>query len=195
MNLTDVLEFTKFLNLFQEIKRGYKVVREDRYENDVEHSYQLAMLAWFLADTQSLNLNKGLLIKYALVHDLVEVYAGDTFIYSKDQSAHDSKHDREEAARIKISEELSNFRDLNSIIVNYEKREDEESKFIYVLDKLYPVIQIYLDSGRTWKEKNITLEMVFDKKEEKLKLSLDLLPIWNELKEILIKEQDKLFPK
>jgi 5'-deoxynucleotidase YfbR-like HD superfamily hydrolase len=52
---------------------------------------QLAMLAWYLADSNGLSLDKNLLLRYALVHDFVEVYAGDTPVYSKNQQDHDTK--------------------------------------------------------------------------------------------------------
>jgi putative hydrolase of HD superfamily len=89
--LSELLNFSKILNAFQKVERVVRVPQSEKRENDVEHSYQLAMLAWYLADSNGLSLDKNLLLRYALVHDFVEVYAGDTPVYSKNQQDHDTK--------------------------------------------------------------------------------------------------------
>ena len=193
INIAHILQFTKLLNKFQEVERVVNLPGREGKENDVEHSYQLAMLAWYIAESNSLKLNKDLLIKYALVHDFVEVHAGDTFIYSKKQSDHETKHEREEAARIQLLKDLPEFADFHSAILEYEKLESPESRFVYVLDKIHPVLQIYLDEGNNWKEHEVTLEMLLEKKEDKMILSQELLPYWEELSKILTNEKEKLF--
>jgi putative hydrolase of HD superfamily len=193
--LNDVLQFTTLLNKFQEIERVIYLPGRDRRENDEEHSYQLAMLAWYIVERGAFDLNRDLVVKYALIHDLVEVYAGDTYIYSKNHNDHESKQEREERARIRIEEEFKEFGDLHTMIQNYEKREDKESCFVYVLDKIHPVLQLYLDNGRGWKEEKVTLKMLFDKKKDKISLAEELRPLWNELEELLIENESELFPQ
>jgi putative hydrolase of HD superfamily len=194
MNLENVLEFTKFLNKFHEIERTVYATKT-RQENDSEHSFQLAMLSWFMNDSASLNLDTSLLIKYALIHDLVEVYAGDTYFYSTENNHQEIKHDKEEIARLQIQKEFPSFIQLHSYIEEYEKGDNRESNFIYVLDKIHPVIMIYLNEGREWKHWNVTLEMLLSKKKDKIHLAPELMPIWDELEKILIEKQDQLFPK
>ena len=195
LNLEDIIQFTQLLNKFQEVNRVIYHPGTTKLENDAEHSYQLAMTAWYLASNNFPHLNKDLVLKYALAHDLVEAYAGDTFIHSKNQAEHDSKHKREEDARIQILKEFPLFEDLHETIINYEKREDNESRFVYVLDKIHPVIQLYLDGGKMWKEREITLQMLLEKKRDKLELMPELLPIWNELEKVLDEDEDNLFFK
>ena len=195
LKLHDILEFAKCMNAFSSVTRMcYKPGTEKR-ENDVEHSYSLAMLAWYIAVHTDSKLDSNLVIKYALIHDLVEVYAGDTFLYSKNQLAHDTKKEREEEARIRIEKEFPLFTDLHTTILNYEKREDRESHFVYVLDKLHPVFQLYLDNGRIWKEEGVTLDMLLAKKKDKLVLYPELLPYWEELEALLREKEDALFCK
>lgn len=194
-NLKNILEFTELLNAFNDTERVNYRPKCINQENDVEHSYQLAMLAWYISDNISPNLNKHLILKYALVHDLVEVYAGDTYLYSEDQNDHNSKHEREESARLKLIEKFPLFKDLHATILQYEKREDEESKFIYVLDKIHPMLHSYLDNGRMWKEHNVTFAMVLAKKKSKMQIYPDLLPIWDEIEKALSDNEDTLFPK
>lgn len=193
--LSRLLSFSGIINKLQEVERVIRVPKNERRENDVEHSYHLAMLAWYIADSNSLHLNKDLLLKYALVHDFVEVYAGDTYIYSKNQVDHDTKKEREESARLRIKKEFPEFKSLHQTILEYEKQESSESRFVYVLDKLQPVFQIYLDGGRDWEKHQVTLAMIIEKKADKVALSPELLPYWNELLSILKQEEDTLFFK
>ena len=195
INIAHILYFTKLLNKFQEVERVVNLPKREGRENDAEHSYQLAMLAWYIAESNELTLDKNLLLKYALVHDFVEVYAGDTFIYSKKQTDHETKHAREEEARVQLKQELPEFKEFHSAILEYEKLENKESRFIYVLDKIHPVLQIYLDDGRNWHEHNVTLEKLLDKKRDKMFLSPELLPYWEELEKILTENKAALFPE
>jgi putative hydrolase of HD superfamily len=130
---------------------------------------------------------------YALAHDLVEIYAEDTFIFDKKKKM--SKHEREKRALAKIKKRFSKFKNLIKIIQNYEKKEDEESKFIYILDKLLPPIQIYLENGKMWHKKKVSLLKQLDYKNKILSSSLYFDKYWQELKVELIKNKKKLFPK
>lgn len=193
--LSELLSFSKVVNALQGVERVVRIPETERRENDVEHSYHLAMLAWYVADSNGLSFDRNLLLRYALIHDFVEVYAGDTYIYSTNKEDHDTKKEREELARIRLENEFPEFSELHSTILEYEMQENNESKFIYVLDKLHPVFQIYLDGGRDWKKHQVTLEMLIDKKENKAKMSPELLPYWNELLSILRAKEKDLFPE
>jgi len=191
--LQQALKFSDILNQFRLVKRMLRVNGETRWENDVEHSYQLAMLAWYIADARKLSLDIGLLVKYALIHDLVEVYAGDTYIYSDSQDDIDSKHDREEEARKRLQKEFAEFEELHRLIVQYEDRRDAESKFVYALDKIQPMLNIYLDDGKTWQEKGVTLEMLVENKQDKVKISPEVKRYFDEFIRLLQDNEEKLF--
>lgn len=193
--LQKLLGFAKILNEFQRVERVIRVEGSDRWENDVEHSYDLAMLAWYILATTETTLNHDKVIRYALIHDFLEVYAGDTYNFSTDTTHLASKHEREAAAAVKLRETLSEFTELHETIDAYEKRNDAESRFVYALDKIEPVIQLYLDGGRTWKEKEVTLEMVYENKKDKVALSPEIKAYFDELMELLQKEEGKLFPQ
>ena len=83
ISLKKVIDFVELLNRYRRVKRIVMVNKENRWENDIEHSYQLAMLAWYLLDSLKIKFNTDLVLKYALIHDIVEVYAGDTYCYTK----------------------------------------------------------------------------------------------------------------
>lgn len=167
-------------------------------ENDAEHSYQLTMLSWYIVDVFGLDLNKDLVLKYSLVHDLVETYAGDTYIFDKNENLHTSKEEREHQALERIKSEFPEFSELWRYIVGYEKKLDNESKFVYALDKIIPVINIYLDWGKTWKNLDIfqivlTLKKLRENKDPKVRIYPELYRFWEEFCEILEKNQKDLF--
>ena len=191
--LQKIFEFSGLLNKFRLEKRVVRVNGEDRSENDVEHSYQLAMLAWFLVDAKKLDLNKDLVISYALVHDLVEVYAGDTYIYTDDIKHKESKDEREKDAAKQIAAEFPEFSELHKLMEKYEHRGDAESRFVYALDKIQPIINIYLDGGYNWRERKVTLSMLVENKREKVKLSPEVEKIYDELFALLKDREGELF--
>lgn len=200
MNLQKIFWFIKFLNKFSLVKRYHYVNGEDRLENDTEHSYHLTMLAWYIIDSYKLNLDKNLVIKYALVHDLVETYAWDTFIYEQDKNIKESKSQREHNAMVKIGNEFMEFNDMNYFIESYEKKEDIESKFVYALDKIMDPLKSYIDGGRLWKNVDltkviITIEMLRENKDHKIKQYPDLYNLWLEFIQILENNRKDLFLK
>lgn len=193
MTIRDIMRFIALTHEFQNVERRIYVKGKDVRENDVEHSYQLALVAWFLVSTKKLSLDKDLVVQYALIHDLVEVYAGDTYFYTTDETERVSKMAREREAAERLRAEFPEFAELHDLIDQYERKEDPESKFVYALDKVLPVLNIYLDDGRTWQKENVTLDMLIDGKKDKVKLSKHIEPYFNELMEILRDEHDKLF--
>lgn len=192
MNLQNILDFTAFTHKFQQVVRTIYATGQDRDENDLEHAGQLALLAWYIASSENLNLNQELIIKYALAHDIVETYAGDTFFHTTDQALKDSKAEREAAAAKRIQEEFSEFKDLHKLIQDYENKADKEAKFIYALDKVIPVLNIYLDNGRSWKRDEVTLEMI-RRKDEKIAESPELFEMWMEFVKLLEDNKKRLF--
>ena len=192
-SLDGVLGFYSLLQQYRAIERRVLVKDSDRRENDVEHSFSLAMLAWYVNQSYALNMDTEKLLKYALAHDLVEVYAGDTYFYSEHKDPVEKKEREEKAAR-KLQEELSEFPELHTAIANYEKREDRESKFIYALDKIEPMVTIYLDGGRSWRKDNISLEMIKTGKVKKIAEDETVEALFNQLIERLEAGEKELFP-
>src|SRR5262245_4469741 len=137
--LTRLIELQQLLLKFRAIKRNiYVPANVNEQENDSEHSYDLTIAAWFLAQYFS-ELNRDKVIRLCLVHDLIEIYAGDTFAYG--EKAHiASKQQREAAAAAKLTAEWRDFPDLKDTITEYELCESAEAKFVYALDKIMPAI-------------------------------------------------------
>lgn len=181
-----LIELQKLLLAFSHVERRLKRKHHDNFvrENDTEHSYNLAMTAWFLAKYFP-ELNDALLVKIALVHDLVEIHAGDTYVYA-DQTLLDTKPAREKEALEKLKHDWEDFPEMISHIEDYELRSSPEAKFIYALDKLMPVMLIYINDGLTWKEEGITVKMLHDVKKAKVALSPEIQPYYDQLRDILL---------
>ena len=188
-----LLDFVRFTEEFRHIVRYEGSKLGKKIETSSEHSYQVAMVAWFLIEQDKLKLNKEICLMYALAHDLVEIYAEDTFIFNKKKKV--SKHEREKEALIKIKKRFSKFKNLIKIIQNYEKKKDEESNFIYILDKLLPPIQIYLENGKMWHKKKVSLLKQLEYKNKMISASLYFNEYWQELVKELVQNKKKLFPK
>jgi putative hydrolase of HD superfamily len=193
--IKNLLDFVQFTHEFREVIRIARSPNSERYENDAEHSYQLAMVAWYIIETDKLKLNKELIFMYALSHDLVEIYAGDTYVFDKNQSHHETKRQREKEALNKIKDRFPQFKSLIKAIEKYEQKKDKESKFIYALDKLIPPIQIYMEGGKLWHEKNVSFDQLVNNKAHKIAISPQINKYWKELHNILNKNRRKLFPK
>jgi putative hydrolase of HD superfamily len=163
------IQFTDLLERFQKVIRNAYVPGESRKENDAEHSYKLAMMAWYLAEAYQLPLDTSKIVKYALAHDLVEVHAGDTEVW--DLEGQKTKHAREEAAQKLLATEWADFPGLHRQIADYEARSDEEGRFVYALDKLFYIFPEYLAEWRTIREIGITYDQEFSQKEEKTRPS------------------------
>lgn len=169
--LNKLLNFVKLTNDFKKIERDIPQSSSFNKENDVEHSYQLAMVSWYVASTENYDLNIAKIIKYALIHDLPEIYAGDTPLYTSNDENLKNKKEREVSSILKIKDEFTDFSDLYLYIEKYEKLEDEESKLVYALDKILPLMSIFLDKGHAWKTHRIDIASLIEKNKDRVSVS------------------------
>ncbi len=189
--IEDVLNFARMTHELQKVKRAMWVPGEDRLENDSEHHYQVAMIAWYIATSQKLDLDLNKVLQYALIHDMVEAYAGDVDVFASDRSA---KAKNEQLAAEKLKRNFPLFIELYPLIQNYEKRADPESRFVYAVDKIIPTLNNYLDDGRTWKLRGITLDMVSNSKAGKVSQHPAVENLWKEFYHKIKAEESRLFP-
>jgi len=175
-----LIEFQQLMLAFQGINRVSYIPRAGkRQENDAEHSYFLAMAAWYLAPHFP-QLDPYKMLRLALAHDLVEVHAGDTFVYG-DQQNLDSKASREAAALAQLEQEWPDFSEMGKHIREYAEKTSEEAKFVYVLDKLLPPMINYLAGGKVWQENNVTLADFRTVKESRIPKDSPLRPYYEQI--------------
>jgi 5'-deoxynucleotidase YfbR-like HD superfamily hydrolase len=144
---------------FSKVTRAPQLSDTGRLENDVDHSYALALTCWYLAPKLAPELSMEKIFKYALAHDIVELHAGDTFIFAE-QSRLASKSEREDAATRQLYEEWPDFTEMVDSAKGYKEKIDEEAKFVKAVDKILPLIVIELgENSEFWNRHKITLGM------------------------------------
>lgn len=152
-------ELQQFVANFSKITRVPLLMDTGRLENDVDHSYALALTCWFLAPKIAPELNMEKIFKYALSHDIVEVYAGDTFVFAEADTV-DSKSDREDAALEQLYRDWPDFPEMVDYAKGYKDKIDDEARFVKAVDKILPLLVIELsESSEFWNRHKITLDM------------------------------------
>ena len=158
--MTDVFQFLMEIDKLKSVQRRTKVLGTDRQENSAEHSWHFAVAAMSLAPyaPQDVDINK--VIRMALIHDIVEIDAGDVLVY--DLAARAAVHDQEIIAAKRLFGLLpaplnTQFLDLWN---EYEAGETPEARFALVIDRVMPMIMNLNNQGQSWVENNIRLEQV-----------------------------------
>jgi 5'-deoxynucleotidase YfbR-like HD superfamily hydrolase len=155
----DIEKLIKGLVLpFCHVKRDMPLpVGERRWENDAEHSWSVAFLACTLAPKLDPSLDISKICQFAVVHDLVEVYATDTSTFA-DHEHLATKVEREEQALKRISSETTQFPWIAETIEAYERQDTPEAKFVSAIDKYIAVTYDLIDEGKLFRERKMSLE-------------------------------------
>ena len=156
-----MLELDKMKNLY----RQTYVLHEDRKENDAEHSWHLAILAFILAEHSNKPVDVAKVMKMVLIHDIVEIDAGDTYCY--DSEGYKTKADREEKAAQRIFGMLPDDQkdEMYRLWREFEDSETDDARFAAVLDRVQPLLLNYTKGGISWKEHGIFKEQVLGRNE------------------------------
>lgn len=190
VGIEHLMRFTTMLVKFQAVVRHDTVPGREAKLNDAEHSYMLAMMAWYLIEALQLDLDLALVLKLCLTHDLPEVYAGDQHIF--DHAGRVGKSERERAAFEQLAAEFPEAIELLEFIYSYEHRPGAERDFVHALDKLMPMVIIYLSDGGTWHELGFDRDELLDFKRRSTAGDPVVSRLSAEL-EILIRGRPKLF--
>lgn len=183
----------QFLILIDKMKSVYRqtlLADKSRRETDAEHSWHIAMMAMLFAEFAPEGVDKERVIKMCLVHDLVEIYAGDTFCY--DEKAGEDKAEREMRAAQKLFSVLpaEDGEEIKGLWLEFEKQETPDAVFAASLDRFQPLINNFLTDGHTWRKGKVVRPQV----EERAALIKKGLPIaWETVQKILDDAENKGF--
>ncbi len=144
---------------FYEIERAIPLLLKKgrRNENDAEHSWSVALMACLLAEHIDSSLDIGKVCQFAVVHDLAEIYAGDTNVFGPEDE-HQTKQEREERALRELQNDFAHFPWLVTTLTAYEQQNTAEAKFVRSIDKLVPLLFDYITEGIYFREHKYTLE-------------------------------------
>lgn len=186
------IEFIKEIDKLKYIQRRTRLLNSDRTENDAEHSWHLAMMTIILAEHANKPVDILKVLKMVLIHDIVEIDAGDTFIYDTNKSHDNTEEELLAAQRIFGILPEEQAQQYIAIWKEFEEGKTEEAKFARAMDRLEPLLQNYANNGGTWKEYHVPYETVYAKKEIIAKGSA---AIWVYAKQLLEDSVDKGFLK
>jgi len=157
------LEFLKEADKLKTVFRQTYLVDGSRRENDAEHSWELAFMVILLSDyTGEKKLDILKLLKMTLIHDIVEIDAGDTYIYDKEGMKEKEVKEAEAAVRLFSILPDDQCAELKSLWEEFERRESPEAKFAAALDRFQPLLHNYYTRGRSWNEHGIDSNRVLN---------------------------------
>lgn len=162
--LREHLTFLIEVDRLKTVLRASPLAAADRRENDAEHSWHLALMVLTLAGYADEPIDVGHTMKLVVVHDLVEIYAGDTPIY--DTELGESQQEREEAAADRLFGILpeDSGRALRALWDEFEARSTPEARFAKAMDRLQPLLLNWMAKGGTWRTPGVTAEAVRGRK-------------------------------
>ena len=133
---------------------------EGRRENDAEHSWHLGLMALLLREHAAEPVDLLRVVEMLLVHDLVEIDAGDTFVY--DEAAHQDKEEREQRAAVRIFGLLPEDQAgrVRALWEEFEARQTPEARYAAALDRFQPLLLNYQTEGAAWRKHGVRRDQV-----------------------------------
>jgi putative hydrolase of HD superfamily len=161
--LESQIQFLIEIDKIKHIFRKTKLFNKSRFENDAEHAWHLALMALVLGEYSNEQIEISKVIKMVLIHDIVEIDAGDVIVY--DTQNRDLAREKEHLAAERIfgilpGDQKKEFIDLWN---EFEERKTPESKFAAAIDRFEPILQNHLTDYYTWKTHGITHTQLHDK--------------------------------
>lgn len=186
----------KQLAFLMEIDRQKEIIRQtyladgSRRESDAEHAWHLAVMCVILSEYANDTIDMAKTMKMLLVHDLVEIDAGDTYAY--DVKGNETKSAREQKAADRIYGILpeDQGRELRDLWEEFEAMETPEAKFANALDKIQPVLLTDRAQGKSWKEHGVRKSQIMGRNARTHEGSEVL---WEEIRRIIEKNVDAGF--
>ena len=165
----DLKRFRQQVEFLVEIDRLKSIVRQtllvdgSRQENSAEHSWHLAVLAMVLAEHSRVPVDLFRVIKMILVHDLVEIDAGDTYCYDEEGNRNKAEREMKAADRIFNLLPQDQARELRSLWEEFESRHTPDAVFAASLDRFQPLLNNFRAGGIMWRKHGIRKEQVYSR--------------------------------
>lgn len=186
--LVKQIEFIKEIDKIKYIQRKTKLFNSDRTENDAEHSWHLAMMVLVLSEYSNESIDLLKVIKMVLIHDIVEIDAGDVFLYDTKKNHDNTAEELKAAKRIFGILPEDQTKALIDLWEEFEAGETVESKFAKAIDRFEPILQNATNNGGTWKE----YQVEFDKAYQKSKvIDQGAKVIWNYTENLMQTSKEK----
>ncbi|UPQ89023.1 HD domain-containing protein [Vibrio sinaloensis] len=155
----------KQLALIIELDQLKKVLRrtrvksaDGRLENSAEHSWHVALMAVLLEEHANQPVDISRVVKMLLLHDIVEIDAGDTFVYDAVASAEQEQKEGQAAERLFAMLPAEQGQELLDLWLEFEQATSDDAKFAKALDRIIPMMLNFHNQGQSWQEHGVTRE-------------------------------------
>lgn len=182
--LKQQMEFILEADKLKNIKRQTYVSNGSAKENDAEHSWHLALMAMLLGEYSNERIDTLRVMSMVLIHDIIEIDAGDTYAY--DEAGNATKREREEKAAKRIFGILPQDQEkmMWELWEEFEACETAEARFANVLDRMQPLMLNDATGGRAWMEHGVAKHQIVDRNAKVIEGSEE---IWSWMKDIIDK--------
>ena len=179
-----ILEADKEKVIFRQTHiSGYK-----RRENDAEHAWHMALMIYLLKEYSNEKIDVAKTMMMALIHDIVEIDAGDTYAYDEKGLATQKERETQAAKRIFGILPADQEKEMHELFEEFERNESAEAKFAHAMDNLQPLLLNHVNNGEDWKAHNVRKTQVMNR-QEKTKLGSTFL--WEHTKKIIEENVEK----
>ena len=171
------LEIDKEKNIF----RQTHLSGHGRNENDAEHAWHMAIMAYLLREYSNEPVDTAKVMLMCLIHDIVEIDAGDTYAY--DEEGLKTQKAREDAAKERIFSLLPDDQkeELTSLFDEFEASETPEARFAHAVDNLQPLILNNSNDGSDWKEHGIYASQIYGRQKKTAEGSRKLFEVTDQI--------------
>lgn len=183
------LAFLKEIDALKNVVRASPIVDQSRRENTAEHSWHLTMYAWVLAPLAPSTVDIDRVIKMLMIHDIVEIDAGDTPIHGGDGLNEQAELEEKAAERLYGLLPEKQGLELRSLWNEFEAAETDDAKFAKALDRLQPLMQNIHTGGGTWTQSNVSEQQVCERYGAAIKGGSEEL--WNHARQLVRRHFDQ----
>lgn len=186
--------FKQQIDFILELDKEKNILRQNhltgyvRRENDAEHAWHMAIMVYLLKEYANKDFDIAKAMMMALIHDVVEIDAGDTYAY--DPKAKLDQKEREDKAAQRIFALLppDQCEELKALFYEFETCESAEAKFVRAMDNFQPLLLNDANDGVDWKNHGVTLEQIMNRQMRSAKGSQK---VWEETEKIIQKNVEK----
>ena len=157
------LDFLILIDKMKNIERQTLIADGSRRETDAEHSWHIAVMALLLKEYAAETIDVDRVVRMLLVHDLVEVYAGDTFCYDVQGNLDKQKREQEAADRLFSMLPDDQRDEIRGLFEEFDRMDTPDSRFAAALDRLQPIINNHLTNGHTWRKGHVKSAQVYER--------------------------------
>ncbi|EGR0622230.1 HD domain-containing protein [Vibrio parahaemolyticus] len=161
---------------------------EGRLENSGEHSWHVALMAVLMEEHANAPVDICRVMKMLLIHDVVEIDAGDTFVYDTAASKEQAEKEIKAAERLFGMLPTDQGQELLALWLEFEAAQSDDAKYAKALDRLIPMLLNYHNNGQSWKENSVTREQALTINK---RIEFGSVTLWDKAKELIEEATEK----